>query len=490
MYYRTLPYIIFRDYPDYGYLTDNRNFGYDTDSKSSKKVGELFVSKTGSVMYSHLSSKPKDLDSLVEELIECFAGVKEESLKRDANDFYETLAKEGFILRGENQEQILHPSLWFSYQNYETFAIEQPQKTDFSSLGKVFGSNPQLTRVHLDVSSYCNEHCVHCYIPSSKKKGMMTKEMFDDIIEQCRSMHVLNITISGGEPMANPHLLYFLRKGRALNFSINLLSNLTLLSDEVIEEIASNPLVSVQTSLYSLEEQVHDSITGVKGSFNKTFNSILKLHERDVPLQVNCPIIKQNLRGYQRVLRWAKSLNIEATADYTLYGCYDHSCSNLSCRIEFNDIKKIEEERYEDIGKLREAVHLSKEKQVHSYNYICSVCQDSLCISNIGDVYPCEGWQGFTLGNINATSLNAIWNESPKVIGLRNLKYKNFIKCNTCEDKGYCTPCLIMNANENPNGDYMIVNPYMCSIAHIKKSAIMEKILYVQSMYQNKNKQL
>ena len=41
-----LPYILFRSYSSYGYLTDNRNFGYDTASHSCKKVGELILSKT------------------------------------------------------------------------------------------------------------------------------------------------------------------------------------------------------------------------------------------------------------------------------------------------------------------------------------------------------------------------------------------------------------------------------------------------------------
>ena len=42
-----LPYILFRSYSSYGYLTDNRNFGYDTASHSCKKVGELILSNTG-----------------------------------------------------------------------------------------------------------------------------------------------------------------------------------------------------------------------------------------------------------------------------------------------------------------------------------------------------------------------------------------------------------------------------------------------------------
>ena len=99
----------------------------------------------------------------------------------------------------------------------------------------------------------------------------MSEKVFDRILSQCRSMNVLNITISGGEPLLNPNLKRFLLECSRYNFSVNLLSNLTLLSEELIDLIASNPLISIQTSLYSMDESVHDSITRKKGSFKQHF---------------------------------------------------------------------------------------------------------------------------------------------------------------------------------------------------------------------------
>ena len=60
-----LPYILYRDYQDYGYLTDNRNFGYDTASKSCLQVGDLLLSKTGSIFYSMLSDTPQDMEYVI-----------------------------------------------------------------------------------------------------------------------------------------------------------------------------------------------------------------------------------------------------------------------------------------------------------------------------------------------------------------------------------------------------------------------------------------
>ena len=72
MYVSKCPYIIFREYPYYGYLTDNRNFGYDTQSKSMTKVGDRVISKSGCVFYSVLSEVPEDVTVIVSRLMSIF----------------------------------------------------------------------------------------------------------------------------------------------------------------------------------------------------------------------------------------------------------------------------------------------------------------------------------------------------------------------------------------------------------------------------------
>ena len=65
-------------------------------------------------------------------------------------------------------------------------------------------------------------------------------------------MNLLHITISGGEPMLHPHFIDFLRECRINDKSVNVLSNLTLLNDEMVAEMKLNPLLSVETSVYSM----------------------------------------------------------------------------------------------------------------------------------------------------------------------------------------------------------------------------------------------
>ena len=473
MFVHKYPYIIYREFSENGYLTDNRNFGYDTASNSSVKLGDLLLSKEGSIFYAQLENNPLEISAIVDKLSVIFIGVTRERLLEDTLKFFQSLAEKGFVCCCESNDASLDKyQPIFSYENRVPHNIETKSDELLFPVHNVFGGQYCLTRVHVDVSSRCNENCVHCYIPTHNKNSIMAEDIFDKVLAECVKMKVLNITLSGGEPMLNPHFKTFLQKSVKENMSVNILSNLTLLTTELLDVIVSNPLISVQTSLYAMDEHVHDLITQKPGSFKRTKDGILRLRERNVPMQINCPIMKQNLQYYRDVLDFAKSLNIESSADYSLFGCYDGSCSNINCRIDLTDVKCLLENDYSNNQKLAEVIDVVKQKRVDDDDPICSICKSSLCVSNTGEVYPCEGWQRMILGNIVDQSLDEIWTNNAKTTHLRDLKFKDIDKCRTCQIRKYCTTCLIMNANETPSNNYMSVNPYVCAMARVKQQTI------------------
>lgn len=467
LYYR-LPYILYRDYPDFGYLTDNRNFGYDTACKSCVKVGDRVLSKTGSVFYSVLTEEPQSEVEITGHLSRIFSGVSATVIEADVKELFQELARDGFVGCGSVG---ITPPAYFSYadKSPKTLQEEVSDKTiEKGDFYEKWGQSYHLSRVHLEVSALCNERCAHCYFPENYRNGRMSRELFLQILNQCKECNVLNITISGGEPMLNSDLLFFIKECRENNFSINLLSNLTLLSDEMLREFVKTPLLSIQTSLYSMNADIHDSITSLKGSFNKTKSAIETLYMHNVPMQINCPIMKQNKETYQDVLNWASGMNIEADSDYMLFGSFDGACNNLKCRLELSEIEPFIVKELES-GEGKEG----RDRGQNDYT-VCPVCVSSICISHNGNVYPCEGWQSHSLGSIKDASLKRIWEESDGVKELRALSYDDFPKCRVCEDKAFCSICLIRNANESLAGDYKKVNPYYCEIAR-RKNALAKK---------------
>lgn len=152
----------------------------------------------------------------------------------------------------------------------------------------------------------------------------MNKDLFFKVLNQAREMKLLHITISGGEPMLHPHFIDFLKGCRENDMSVNVLSNLTLLNDKIIAEMKLNPLLSVQTSIYSMQPNIHDSITHKNNSLNKTISAVLKLIENHIPTQISCPILKANYNSYKDVQKWATDHKISAAVDFSIIAQYNH----------------------------------------------------------------------------------------------------------------------------------------------------------------------
>lgn len=225
----------------------------------------------------------------------------------------------------------------FNKINDETISVA---KEDNCSKN-IFSENDFLRSIHIEIANKCNERCVHCYIPHELKVETIDPNLFYKILSEARALNVINITLSGGEPLLHKDILGFLSKCKELDMSVNILTNLTLLTDEIIDEIKKNPLISVQTSIYSMDPNIHDSITKVKGSFEKTKNALLKLKASNVPVQISCPIMKQNKESFIDVIEWGNKNGILVLTDYVIFAAYDHSNCNLSnTYFEFNKLVK------------------------------------------------------------------------------------------------------------------------------------------------------
>lgn len=484
MFFKQKSNIIFRNYESFGYITDNRNFGYKQLGSNENYIGDKILSESGALFMSVLNRYPQTLENIVAKISKTFPDVDIEILRNDALEFYNTLEQDGFIVSGNTLQDCENRDLRFSYKSFEgefvrnnsSEANNYAENSTQDFFEEYFNGKPQLTNLHVEIISRCNERCLHCYIPHESKLSYMKPDLFYNILQQCRDMRLLHLTLSGGEPMLHKNFCDFLKKCREYDFSVSILSNLTLLSDEIIEEMKANPLLGVQVSLYSMQSNIHDEITQVKGSFDKTKGAILKLIENDIPVQISCPVMKQNKDCFEEVRIWAEKHKIYAGDDFGIIARYNHTTQNLSCRLSISEIKNLIDAKNLKDSKYIEQISIEAEKKKNMTlnDFVCSVCHSSICISDNGNVYPCAGWQDYVVGNINESLLSDIWGTSQKVEYLRGLRKRDFPKCIQCSDKDYCTMCMVKNANENPQGDPLVVNEFFCKIAKLNKQIMHE----------------
>ena len=55
---------MFRNYGSFGYITDNRNFGYVEANENGNEIGDKIVSQSGAIFLSVLNNIPQTIESL------------------------------------------------------------------------------------------------------------------------------------------------------------------------------------------------------------------------------------------------------------------------------------------------------------------------------------------------------------------------------------------------------------------------------------------
>ena len=466
MYYKIRNDVLFRKYQGHGYIADNSEYGYRMLNDNRQYLGEKYVSASGAIMLSMLSKSPRSIDDVVEELSQIFTGVEYEMLKQDTAEFFDLFVDEGFLSRGEAidtcTDQFIEnaPKLSGCDQIQEGIVKNDCTGGDISP-------NEFRRSIHIEIADACNERCIHCYIPNERKNNVIDSALFYRIIEEGRKMNIIHVTLSGGEPLLHKDILGFLKRCRKLELSVNILSNLTLLTDDIISEMKKNSLLSVQVSLYSMDAVVHDSITKLNGSFEKTKNGILRLCDEGIPVQISCPIIKQNKDSYIDVLHWGWAHNIAVATEPVIFAAYDHSGCNLENRLSIEEVDDVLTVQMQE-GYAESIRKTAKDKEKLTENDpICSVCRYSFCVMASGKVFPCAGWQNNVIGDLNRQTVQEVWETSDKIKELRQIKWSRFSQCVDCKDRGYCTVCMMWNSNENSDGDPFRINEHRCNVAAI-----------------------
>ncbi|GMO25202.1 MAG: hypothetical protein Pg6A_12480 [Termitinemataceae bacterium] len=469
-----------RVYDRLGYITSRSDFG------------DRVTDASGAVFLSVLSRKPQTLDELVTQIAKSFIEVDTNILKADAASFYAMLEEDGFIVSGETEEELNRKDTRFTYKTLLPKTIRRDwtppvlraNKNTQEYLDEYYMHNPHLTSFQIELTSRCNERCLHCYIPHENKLTDIDDALFYDVLAQCREMNVLDLTLSGGEPLLHPHFCDYMRKAKEYDLSINVLSNLTMLNDEIIAEMKSGLLSSVQVSLYSMDSAVHDTITQMPGSFYKTRDAILRLMENDIPVQISCPVMKQNKDNYSEVIKWAFEHKMRISSDFVMMARYDHSTDNLDNRLGLEDVGTIIKAIIDNDPVYQDSIRNQRPEDYHydiSEEKVCGVCLNLLCMVANGNVYPCSGWQNFVCGNLFEKSLREIWDNAPRVLYLRGLRQKDFPQCLACEDNNFCHRCLVRNANENSDisavgtlGDPLKINSHFCKVAALNRKIVLD----------------
>lgn len=292
----------------------------------------------------------------------------------------------------------------------------------------------RIENVSLEVTRSCNLRCKHCYNDSGvRKRNELSFEEIKQLIAQFENTGVLNVMLTGGEPLLHPRLFDIIEYIREHFMSCMLFTNGTLLTEEMVTALKGRVL-SVTVSIDGAVPQTHDSFRGVPNSFEKTVRAVKMLKEAGIPVRCSACIHRGNLGEVVDIVRLLEELKVKPDrmrpVSYT--GRSEESAVCVSPEEYGNVLEALKQ--YE---KVRKDVKLELPSSLKIKN--CGIGRKSIVIRSDGEVAPCPPFPGeVSLGNVRECTLAEIWNDSPFLNVARAVSVLESELCRECVHVSVC----------------------------------------------------
>lgn len=414
---------------------------------------DCIVNETGLLFLRFINEHVQDVDIIVQNICSSFEDIEIDEVKKDFCEFLSSMEKSHFVITAAKREEI---------EEY------------------------QLESLHVDITSECNERCIHCYIPNAvkNKAEYISFQKFCQLVDDFIELGGNNIVLSGGEPLMHPNIIDILEYCKKNGLKIVVFSNLTLLDEKLTKVLKSENVKLVQVSIYSINPDVHDKITKKKGSLVKTLSAVELLLSKGIEVQIACPIMRQNKDDVVSVMRYAKEKKISLRINSLILPTFDGEDSFIkSSALTLEQKKKMicdmmdfdrEYTKNELLELNNSSNDIYKKTKDFLISSLCSAGINSCSVSVDGNVCPCPKWQSYRLGNIYNNTLSEIWYNNPLLSLIRRVnKQKNYPECLKCKAIDYCKRCLKLN-EQTDQGGLLRFSHESCEYAWMTKE-ILEK---------------
>lgn len=293
--------------------------------------------------------------------------------------------------------------------------------------------------VHLDVTYRCNERCEHCYLEHDDRGEMTTAEI-RDLLEQLADAGVFFLTLSGGEALVRKDCFEIIEYARALQFNVKLKTNAILIREREASRLKALGVEQIQISVYSHRAEVHDGITKVRGSLERTLTGIRALRAQGLKVSVANVLMKSNTSDSEGVHALAQEVGANYTLDPTITPMIDGRTEVLRYRASSTDVARM----FRDSSLVGDVEEFCAPPGAVGEDTLeglpCSAGHTACYISPYGDLYPCVQFP-LPCGNIRRQKFAEIWRQSPQLIEVRSIRGKDLGTCSACSHLGTCTRC-------------------------------------------------
>ncbi len=316
--------------------------------------------------------------------------------------------------------------------------------------------------VRIILTDRCNLNCTFCLMDAGQKRvqdELKTEDWFR-FFARLKALQVFNVSLSGGEILLRDDLLLLLQKLRDNRMhKISLLTNGTLINDDIASQLYQLNIKSIAISLDGLEES-HDQIRG-KGAFVKTMAGIQRLIGAGIIPEITFTPTKSNYRDLGPLLDFVAPLGVKIFHVNTLTP--EGRCLHIYKEIMMDFPRQIKEvlDVIEEKKKMYSQIKINCSLGFYyylpeSYTYFkenpqnyqmkhlkdgCGAASTSCVIMPNGDMVPCEGFSNFVGGNIREKDLLEIWGQAECFKTIRDLSLISMDQSPFCKECRYLYIC-------------------------------------------------
>lgn len=306
-----------------------------------------------------------------------------------------------------------------------------------------------ITSVMFELTYRCSEKCIHCYnegatrndeeISTRGDREELTFEDYKRIIDELYEQGLMKVCLTGGDPFSKSFVWelidYLYNKGIAFDVFTN---GQRIVND--VERLANYYPRLVGVSIYSGIAEVHDYITRIKGSWEKSMSVVEQLSALGVSMNIKCCVMQPNVKSYYLVADIAKQYGAVPQYEISLTDSIEgDKCVSKYLRMTKEQLEIVLRDDNIPLYVGKEAPKYGGQSKPMDQNPCCAG-DNSFCITPEGNLIPCCAFHTL-FGNLKEKSINSILNDSKDLSYWRGLALNDYEECGRYDYCSYCNLC-------------------------------------------------
>lgn len=314
-----------------------------------------------------------------------------------------------------------------------------------------------ITSVMFELTYNCSEKCIHCYNIGATRNDAeishrgdleeLSLQAYQRIIDELHEQGLIKVCLSGGDPFSKPFVWDIISYLYKKEIAFDIFTNGQKLVNQV-ERLASYYPRLVGISLYSGDPAVHDYITRIKGSWEKSMSVICQLSQMAVTTEVKCCIMRPNVKTYYQIADIAKQYGAVAQFEVSVTDSIDgDKCVSKYLRLSPDLLEIVLRDDNIPLYVGKEAPGYGGQPRLMSEN-ACGAGYNTFCITPDGDLIPCCAFH-LAFGNLQKETLKEIVQNSEKLKWWNSLTLSQYEECGKHDYCNYCNLCAGNNQSEH-----------------------------------------